>query len=521
METKAPTLGRILIAVGFAISCFGIALFLWLAFGGPIPLQPEGYRFNASFDEATQLAAESDVRISGVPVGTVKRVELDAEGRAEATIEIEGRYAPIPADTRATLRQKTLLGETYVELTPGSEESGMLGEGETLPVTQIADSVQLDEIFRAFDARTRTAFQAWMQGQAAALRGRGEDLSIAIASLEPFADEATRILRVLDTQERGVRELVRGGGEVFGALSERRGQLRGLIENANAVFETTARRNDDLAAAFVAFPTFLRESRATLTRLERFAADTDPLVIQLRPAARELGPTVDDLGALAVELEGFFPGLERASNAAPAGSRALQRLLGDDLPPLLGRLETFLPQLNPILQGVRLYRREVTAFLGNVAAATNVPLDVQQGTGRLLRGLRTEAYLGPEALASFPNRLRINRTNPYMRQGTSRNLRGGLASFETRQCTGGIGALLDPTTPMDPDFIARVELPGDTPAEAQARADDFFDRLRTYAFAGEDDSDAIPTPACTEQPPFQSIGEPSELTDYLHVWPLP
>ena len=72
METRPPTITRILIAVGFAISCFGLALFLWLAFGGPIPLKPEGYRFQVPFDEATQLAAESDVRISGVSVGKVK-----------------------------------------------------------------------------------------------------------------------------------------------------------------------------------------------------------------------------------------------------------------------------------------------------------------------------------------------------------------------------------------------------------------------------------------------------------------
>ena len=65
METRPPTTARILIAVGFALSCFGLALFLWLAFGGPIPLKPEGYRFTVPFDEATQLAVESDVRISG------------------------------------------------------------------------------------------------------------------------------------------------------------------------------------------------------------------------------------------------------------------------------------------------------------------------------------------------------------------------------------------------------------------------------------------------------------------------
>ena len=268
METRPPTAVRILIAFGFALSCFGLLLFLWLAFGGPVPLKPEGYRIKVPFTEASQLAIESDVRISGVSVGRVTRIDRNAEGLAEATIELDAPYAPVPSDTQAMLRQKTLLGETYVELSPGSEEADKVPEGGELPAGQVSEAVQLDEVFRTFDSRTRAAFQGWMQGQAAAFRGRGDDFSVAIASLEPFADEAERALRLLDTQEQAVQRLVSDGGEVFGALAERRGQLRGLIENSNIVFGTTARRNEELAEAFTIFPTFLRESRATITRLE-------------------------------------------------------------------------------------------------------------------------------------------------------------------------------------------------------------------------------------------------------------
>src|SRR5687767_3883540 len=97
----------------FTLSCFGLLLYLWAAFGGPIPLKPHGYRFHASFAEATQLAQEADVRISGVNVGRVKKIDLDEEaGRTDALIEVEEEYAPIPKDSRAILRQKTLLGET-------------------------------------------------------------------------------------------------------------------------------------------------------------------------------------------------------------------------------------------------------------------------------------------------------------------------------------------------------------------------------------------------------------------------
>src|SRR4051795_2327248 len=97
---------------GFALSCFGLLLFLWLAFGGPIPLKPKGYRFHASFGEATQLAKEADVRGAGVSVGKVKDIQTDKHtGRSYTTIELKYVYSPLPTDTKAILRHKTLLCE--------------------------------------------------------------------------------------------------------------------------------------------------------------------------------------------------------------------------------------------------------------------------------------------------------------------------------------------------------------------------------------------------------------------------
>ena len=513
METRPPTVGRILIAIGFAVSCFGLFLFLWIAFGGPVPLKAEGYKVTVPFDEASQLAEAADVRISGVSVGRVSRVEGGPEGEAEATLELDARYAPLPEDTQAILRQKTLLGETYVELTPGSAESGSLPEGAHLPAAQVSEAVQLDEVFRTFDPSTRAAFQGWMQGQAAALRGRGDDFSVAIASLEPFADEAERALRLLDTQELAVSRLVRDGGEVFGALAERRGQLRGLIENANTVFGTTARRNEELADAFTIFPTFLRESRETLTRLEEFAIDTNPVVTALRPTARELAPTARELNELSPELRAFFLALPATIDAAPAGMRATRRLLDNNLPPLLGGLDDWLGPVNAILEVVRRYRREVTGLSNLAAASQGVFFDF--ATLDSEHYLRTMSPLTPEAVAAYPQRLEVTRTNPYIKPGGYLGVRSTIGSFETRQCTAGIDAFLTPASSTDPLFLERTD--GDL-AEGQL----FFDRINLFAFndqlgtAGMDA--AIP---CNAQAALQSVGTPQEMSDYLHVRDLP
>ncbi|MEA2351271.1 MAG: phospholipid/cholesterol/gamma-HCH transport system substrate-binding protein, partial [Thermoleophilaceae bacterium] len=71
MQKNAPSLGRIAAMVIFSLSCFGLLLFLWLSFGGAIPLKAKRYELKVNFPEATTLAQVADVRISGVKVGTV------------------------------------------------------------------------------------------------------------------------------------------------------------------------------------------------------------------------------------------------------------------------------------------------------------------------------------------------------------------------------------------------------------------------------------------------------------------
>src|SRR5688500_20395799 len=101
MQKQAPSIGRILVAVGFALSCFALLLFLWVTFGGAVPFKPASYRFTADFPEALTLQKEADVRIGGVSVGKVKDLTLPPEENAtRAEIEIDPEYAPMPSDAR-------------------------------------------------------------------------------------------------------------------------------------------------------------------------------------------------------------------------------------------------------------------------------------------------------------------------------------------------------------------------------------------------------------------------------------
>src|SRR3981189_3657675 len=99
MQKSAPTLPKLLTMVVFSLSCFGLLIFLWLSFGGPIPLKPEQYRLKVHVPEAATLANESDVRMSGITIGKVKSKALDKRGvTTTVTIDIDPKFAPIAKD---------------------------------------------------------------------------------------------------------------------------------------------------------------------------------------------------------------------------------------------------------------------------------------------------------------------------------------------------------------------------------------------------------------------------------------
>ena len=490
MQKQAPSIGRILVAIGFALSCFGLILFLWIAFGGPIPLKPKSYQITAYFPEATQLATESDVRIGGVSVGKVKTIELAPEDQrvhgqdtTQATIEIEPQFAPINSDARAILRQKTLLGETYVELTSGTKpgEPVSLGssgggsgsetadvhaipEGGSLGVGQTQDATQIDEIFNALDTRTRQAFQRWQASAAVAINGRSVDLNDSLGNLGPFLGDATNVLRVLRSQKSALQGLIRDTGTVFDALSARNQELAGAITNSNQTFGALADEQAALAETFRVLPVFQHESRLTLERLDKFQANTRPLIEKLLPVANDISPTLRSVRQLSPHLESLFKKLVPLIKASRKGLPATRQFLSG-LRPVLDALDPFLANLNPVIRYLGFYRTEITGFLTGPPAALGDTLALQTNRPNLpapMHALRQLSYTSPETLSVYPTRLDKNRGNGYPQPnaltGLEANLHGIFPNFDCKNTD------YTPTS-QDPDEDPVNQLPPD-PATA-------------------------------------------------------
>ena len=236
---------------------------------------------------------------------------------------------------------------------------------------------------------------------------------------------------------------------------------------------------------------------------------------------KQLSPTFEAVGRAAPDLQRFFEGLKGTIAASHQGFPALRRLLNNDLTPLLSRLggnfqghSPWLAEFNPILKVAQKYRHEVTGFLGNIAAATNFGLSAPEAGGNLIKVLRTTSPLNPQSMAAFPQRLTMERANPYFKPLGYNNLKHGLQSFANTPCSAGITGKLDPNSPNDPNFYNRFS---GTTAEKKAQALDLFNRIKTYGFSGGLSTAGALHPGCSKQGNFKSVGAFREFTPYLHV----
>src|SRR5829696_4819997 len=131
MQTQSPHWRLLVLPLAFAFGCLVLALITWRSFGGDLPLQPKGYRVEVPLRQAPNLFAGADVRMSGVTIGNVVSVRR-VGSRALVLAEIDGRYAPLHTGTGAVLRSKTLLGEGFLQLSPGPPGAPLIPENGRL-----------------------------------------------------------------------------------------------------------------------------------------------------------------------------------------------------------------------------------------------------------------------------------------------------------------------------------------------------------------------------------------------------
>jgi ABC-type transporter Mla subunit MlaD len=284
----------------------------------------------------------------------------------------------------------------------------------------VAQTVEFDELLRAFDPDTRRAFQQWQRTTSAATSGHARDINDSLGNLPGFLEGAADVAGVLAQRQEALRGLVRGTGTTFAALTRNEQALRDLIVRNEDVMTTLSQHRESLAESIRIFPTFLRETRFTLDRLRTFSTDTRPLVRDLKPLLDDVRPTLRAVRDLAPDLRALFADLRPLIAAGKDGLPALGAVLRG-LDPTLAETGPLLQQLNPILQYLELNQITLTNFLDIGEAALKFQVTPASGGKSLGHALPQLITLGSQSLAA-DERTPDNRGNAYFGPEALRNL---------------------------------------------------------------------------------------------------
>jgi phospholipid/cholesterol/gamma-HCH transport system substrate-binding protein len=323
-----------------------LLLFAYFGFTKANPFS-NPYELHATFRNVQNLKPRSPVRIAGVDVGKVTKVEPKDGGAADVTMELRDDALPIRDDARAQIRSRIFLeGNFFVDIQPGSPSAGELKDGSTLPITQTASTVTLPDILDVLDSDVRTDLQTFLHEYGTvALRGGGaKAFNRAIPSFEPayrYGALTNDALLGVDPNH-DVQRLLRGQQKTFAALATNPDALKALVTDLNTTAGAIASEDTALEAAVPALRDTLREGYPALGAL-------NAALPTLRTFAREATPGVrSSVPALDAAIPWFTQARGLVQQSELKGLAADLRHAVPSLVKLNSRLVPFLEQLRAL-----------------------------------------------------------------------------------------------------------------------------------------------------------------------------
>ena len=252
------------------------------------------HTLSAQVADVDGISNGSDVRIAGRVVGQITSVQ--AQGTySTVTFKVDNDDWPLAGDTSASIRLATLLGQKYIQLTPGTDHAHPLADNATIGLNATQPVVDFDQLLNSFDKPTRDSITSLVRTAAAAVQGQEGTLQqlipdlrdLSVHSVSPTQELATRDPQInnilvnlgttadtLDTSRDDLAGVIDNMNTITGALASNQAALEGYISNVDAVNQTTdAVLGGGKAAEFGAG---LQQLGTFTTQLNRLMADLVP-----------------------------------------------------------------------------------------------------------------------------------------------------------------------------------------------------------------------------------------------------
>jgi phospholipid/cholesterol/gamma-HCH transport system substrate-binding protein len=309
------------------------------------------YELKATFENAMNMQVGSPVRVAGVQVGRVTKIEPAGSDSTATTLtmELTGGAPAIHSDATLKIRTRLFLeGNFFVDLSPGSPSAPDLGSGGTIGIAQTDNAVQFDQVLTALQKRTRTNLQTLLEGYGSALHGNPRSGLRASQALNrslrywPGAFKGTAVVSqaLLGEQPDDLSRLISGAQRTSAKLASREQALGDLITNFNTTTAALASEQGNLRETIALLPGVLQRANPAFAALNRSFPPTRAFAREVLPGVRETGSTID----------AAFPWIEQTrALVSPAELQGLVR----DLRPAVADLSTvahdslsLLPQLD-------------------------------------------------------------------------------------------------------------------------------------------------------------------------------
>lgn len=372
------SVARTAVVLGFVALTAVIFGYLWVNAGGKIPFVTNpGYRVTVPLSDVDNLVQQADVWAAGVPVGKVESVAVEGSA-AVVTLDLVESIAPLHEGATVRIRNKTLVEETYLDLTDGT--GAELPDGAVLPPSAGSASVQLDDVLTSLDQPTRDALSNTIRSAAETTEGAREDVAAAVAGLGDLGREGGTALDALAAQSADLADVTVHTTEVLEALDTGRGQIAELVTDADRLTQVVAGNRADLEAVMRELPGVLASARDASGGLDTLAGSLAPVASNLRVAGPDLAAALQELPATSADLRGLVPALDRTLQRAPD---TLVRVpaFTDATREFVPTLQVNLADLNPALGYLRPYGTDVALWFAGLGQA----LSAADGNGTMLR----------------------------------------------------------------------------------------------------------------------------------------
>jgi virulence factor Mce-like protein len=276
------------------------AVFLAYNANKGLPFVPT-YNLSAEIPGGANLVEGNDVRVGGFQVGVISRIRPGVEPGTNRSIAIvdmklDKTVEPLARNTKVFVRPRSNLGLKYIEMTPGLSSEGFRA-GETIPLRQSKEPIEVDEFFSTFNLKMRNAQKGALTGFGNALAGRGTSINTTIEVLLPFVTHLEPVMRNLSDPSTQLGRFFVQSRRLSGQLAPVAGTYARLFGNMATTFEALGRDELALQQTIERGPRTLEQGIRSLPPQRPFLADSERLFRELRPTAEEFErtlPTVSD-----------------------------------------------------------------------------------------------------------------------------------------------------------------------------------------------------------------------------------